>query len=134
MSICVVTGSGWIDGQEARLDSVTAPAGEPTAPKWDARGPGLSPWQAIACIDVADDGSRIALGTFALPGDPNVFLLDGDGELLAQFTAGVRGPEQVALADRGRAVVALYGTPKGTSGDRPQVWCLFADGSAAKTF
>ncbi len=136
-SIGVAAGPGWVDGQEVRLKSVAAPAGELAAaavPKWDARGPGLSPWQAIACVDMADDGSRIALGTFALPGDPNVFLLDGDGEPLAKFTAGVRGPEQVALADGGRAVVALYGTPKGTSGDRPQAWCFFADGSAANTF
>ncbi|MBL7039447.1 MAG: VCBS repeat-containing protein [Pirellulaceae bacterium] len=138
--ICVVAGPGWMHGQQVRLAPVTAPAGEPAAPaaptvaapKWDARGPGLSPWQAIACVDMADDGSRIALGTLALPGDPNVFLLDGNGKLLAQFTAGMRGPEQVALADQGRAVVALYGTPKGRSGDKPQAWCFFADGSTPK--
>jgi len=98
-------------------------------PKWDARGPDLSPWQAIACADMAEDGSRIALGVLALPGDPNVLVLDGDGKLLAQFTAAMRGPERVALADQGRAVVALYGTPQGTAGDQPQAWCFFADGS-----
>jgi hypothetical protein len=71
-----------------------------TGTRWDARGPGLAPWQAVACVDMADDGGRIALGTLALPGDPNVFLLDDNGKLVSQFTAGMRGPEQVALADR----------------------------------
>ena len=122
------------------LAACLAPATEPAiaantisaAPQWNARGPGLIPWQAIACVDLAADGSRIALGTLALPGDPNVYLLDGNGKVLSQFTAGMRGPEQVVLADQGRAVVALYGTPKGTAGDRPQAWCFFADGSPPK--
>ena len=101
-------------------------------PRWDARGPGLAPWQAIACVDVSADGSRIALGALALPGDPNVFLLDGNGTLLAQFTAGVRGPEQVVLAEGGRAVLVLCGTPRGTSGDRPAIWRFALDGSAPR--
>src|SRR4051812_26272900 len=41
-----------------------------SVPRWDARGVGL-PQQAIACLDVAADGSQIVVGTFASPGDPD---------------------------------------------------------------
>ncbi len=108
-------------------------ASQQAAPRWDARGPGLVPWQAIACVDVSSDGGRIAVGATALPGDPNVFLFDGQGKLLGQFTARVRGPEQVVLAEGGRAVLALYGTPRGTAGDRPVIWRFALDGLAPRT-
>jgi hypothetical protein len=53
-----------------------------SVPRWDARGVGPPAWQGVACLDVNDDATRIALGTIAPPGDPNVLLLDGDGKLL----------------------------------------------------
>ena len=63
--------------------AVPAPAREPAAretkvPRWDARGVGPLAWQGVACLDVNDGAMRIALGTVAPPGDPNVLLLDGD--------------------------------------------------------
>ena len=64
--------------------AVPAPAQEPASsktkvPRWDARGVGPPAWQGVACLDVNDDATRIALGTIAPAGDPNVLLLDGDG-------------------------------------------------------
>ena len=53
-------------------------ARETKAPRWDARGVGPPAWQGVACLDVNDGAMRIALGTVAPPGDPNVLLLDGD--------------------------------------------------------
>jgi hypothetical protein len=68
----------------ATVALVRAEAREPSEPKtkvprWDARGVGPLPWQGVACLDVNDDVTRIALGTIAPSGDPNVLLLDGDG-------------------------------------------------------
>jgi metallo-beta-lactamase class B len=105
-------------------------AREPTAPKtkvpaWDARGVGPLPWQEIACIDVNDDASRIAIGTIAPPGDPNVILLDGNGKVLRAQHAGQRWIEQVAL--EGDAIRALCTMPAGKAGDNSEVFRLSAD-------
>src|SRR5579871_5300803 len=85
---------------------------EPSGPKtkvppWDARGVGALPWQGVACLDVNDDATRIALGTIAPPGDPNVLLLDGDGRLVRQQHAGQRWVNQVALGADGDTLHAL---------------------------
>src|SRR5260221_14741579 len=98
-----------------------APAREPAAPetkvpRWDARGVGRPAWDGVACLDINEDGTRIALGTIAPAGDPNVLLLDGDGQLLRQQRAGQRWINQVALGadDVLRAVCTM---PAGGSGD-----------------
>ena len=75
--------------------TVPAPAREPAAretkvPRWDARGVGPLAWQGIACLDVNDAATRIALGTIAPAGDPNVVLLNCNGKLLREQRAGQR--------------------------------------------
>ena len=105
-------------------------AAEPAAPKtkvprWDARGVGPLPWQGIACIDVNNDATRIALGTIAPAGDPNVLLLDGDGKLIRQQHAGQRWINQVALdGDEIRAICTM---PAGKAGDNSELFRLTAD-------
>src|SRR5262245_53818317 len=105
------------------------PAGSETkVPRWNAREVGLPAWQGIACLDVSDDATRIALGTIAPAGDPNVLLLDGDGKLLRQQHAGQRWINQVALGaeDLVRAVCTM---PAGRAGDMPEVFRLGPDAS-----
>src|SRR5262249_1982757 len=93
-------------------------------PAWDARGVGMLPWQGMACLDVNDDATRIAVGTIAPPGDPNVIVLDGAGRVVRQTKVGQRWIDQVALgpgADEGFAVCTM---PEGRAGDRPEVFRL----------
>jgi metallo-beta-lactamase class B len=108
-----------------------APAQEPAArgtkvPPWDARGVGPPAWQGVACLDVTDDATRIALGTIAPAGDPNVLLLDGNGKLLRQAHAGQRWINQVAFgADEVMRVLCTM--PAGRAGDMPEVFRLGTD-------
>jgi metallo-beta-lactamase class B len=99
---------------------------ETKVPRWDARGVGLPSWQGIACLDVNDDATRIAVGTIAPAGDPSVLLLNGDGILLRQQRAGQRWINQVALGadDVLRAVCTM---PAGRAGDMPEVFRLGPD-------
>jgi hypothetical protein len=97
-----------------------APGARPTkVPRWDARGVGPLAWQGVACLDVNDEATRIALGTIAPAGDPNVLLLDGDGRLLRQQRAGQRWINQAALGPGGvlRAVCTM---PAGRSAICPK--------------
>src|SRR5256885_1843915 len=90
------------------LSAVAAQEPKTRVPRWDARGVGPLPWQGVACIDVNSDATRIAVGTIAPPGDPNVLLLDGDGKLLRQQHAGQRWINQVALdGDEIRAICTM---------------------------
>jgi metallo-beta-lactamase class B len=116
--------------------AVPVPAREPAGsgtkvPRWDARGVGLTAWQGVACLDVNDDATRIALGTIAPAGDPNVLLLDGDGKLLRQQRAGQRWINQVALGadDVLRAVCTM---PAGRASDMPEVFRVGASDVAAE--
>lgn len=110
---------------------VSAPAQGPAAretnvPRWDTRGAGPLVWQAVACLDVNDEATRIALGTIAPAGDPNVLLLDGNGKLLRQEHAGQRWIDQVALGtDEVMRVVCTM--PAGRAGDMPEVFRLGTD-------
>jgi hypothetical protein len=61
----------------ARAQAPAAP--QSNVPHWDARGVGPPAWQGVACLDVNDDATRIALGTIAPAGEPNVLLLGADG-------------------------------------------------------
>jgi hypothetical protein len=97
--------------------AVPAPAREPNAlqtkvPRWDARGVGPLAWQGVACLDVNDDATRIAHGTIAPAGDPNVLLLDGNGKVLRQERAGQRWINQVAFGtdDMLRVARGVLGT------------------------
>jgi glyoxylase-like metal-dependent hydrolase (beta-lactamase superfamily II) len=117
------------------LDTCRAPAACATprskVPAWDARGVGPLPWQGIACLDVNDDASRIALGTIAPSGDANVVLLDGDGRLLRAQRAGERWINQVALHPDGDVLWAVCTMPAGRSGDLPEVFRLTPSSVAA---
>ena len=115
----------------------TLAAAEPTrpatkVPSWDARGVGPLPWQGVACLDVNDDASRIVLGTIAPAGDPNVLLLDGDGQLLRQQHVGQRWINQVALGGDGEPLRAICTMPAGRSGDMPELFRLGPDEVAAE--
>jgi glyoxylase-like metal-dependent hydrolase (beta-lactamase superfamily II) len=93
------------------------PPGSTHVPRWDTRGLGPLPRQGIACLDVSDDASRIALGTIAPAGDPNVVLLDGDGRIVSTHNAGQRWIQDVALERGGPGVNALCTMPAGRAGD-----------------
>lgn len=95
-------------------------------PQWDTRGVSLLPQHGIACLEVAEDGSQIAVGTFASPGDPNVFVLDGEGRFVRSYVVGQRAISQVALNGRGQ-LHAICTMPDGRAGDGPTV---FACGEA----
>ena len=87
-------------------------------PEWDARGLGPLPRQGISCLDVGGDGAWIAVGTIAPPGDPNVFLFDGNGQLVRTAQVGQRWIQQVAVDRSGKLLHALCTMPEGRAGDR----------------
>lgn len=92
-------------------------------PAWDARGLGLLPLQGVACLDVSDDGSRIVVGTIALPGDFNVHVLDADGSVLRSAKVGQRWIGQVAAAP-GDQAFALCTMVSGSAFDEPLTYLL----------
>jgi len=102
---------------------VIGPPAEPArVPQWDARGLGPLPWQGIACADLSDDGTSVAVGTIAPHGDPNVFVLDANGKVVSQRAVGMRWINQVAVGDAGAFVAALSSTATGHAGDRPTIF------------
>lgn len=104
--------------------SLTWAADAPSrVPQWDARGSGLLPLQGVACLDVNDDGSRIVVGTIALPGDENVHVLDADGKVLRSHKVGQRWIGQAAAAPGDRAL-ALCTMTTGSAFDEPLVYRL----------
>jgi glyoxylase-like metal-dependent hydrolase (beta-lactamase superfamily II) len=98
-----------------------AASAESRVPAWDARGVGLLPPQGIASLDVAADGSRIAIGTFASPGDPDVFVFDGNGRFVRSHIVGQRAINQVSLNGR-EGLHAICTMPDGRAGDGPTVY------------
>ena len=101
--------------------------GKSQVPAWNLRGVGPLPWQGIACADVSPDGRFVALGTIAPVGDPQVFVLDAHGTVSAQYRAGERWINEVAISHEGALASALITTPQATAGDEP--WLLsFANG------
>jgi metallo-beta-lactamase class B len=90
-------------------------------PSWDSRCVGLLPQQGIACLDVTADGSQIAVGTFASPGDPNVFVFDAAGHLVRSHVVGQRAIAQVSLSGRGQ-LHAICTMPDGRASDGPTVF------------
>jgi metallo-beta-lactamase class B len=104
-----------------------APAQEPAAreakvPRWDARGVGPLAWQGVSCLAVDSVAGRIAVGTIAPPGDPNILLLDGDGKLLRQQRAGQRWVNAIAL--EGGGIWAAVTMPAGKAGDNTEIYRL----------
>ncbi len=97
-------------------------AAKSRVPRWDARGLGQLPWQAVACLDLSEDGRFLAVGTVAPPGDPNLFLLDENGRIIEQHRAGLRWVNEVTVSDDGRFVTGLSTTPEGTAGDTPRLY------------
>jgi glyoxylase-like metal-dependent hydrolase (beta-lactamase superfamily II) len=101
-------------------DDLSRPARSPV-PSWDARGVAPLPRQGIACIDLGEDARWLAIGTIAPPGDPNVLLLNGDGDLVRTAQAGQRWIQQVAVDRSGALLHALCTMPEGRAGDFPTV-------------
>ena len=99
-------------------------------PAWDVRGPLTLPSQGTACLDATADGRFCAVGTIAMPGDAQLFLLDDTGHVVEAHPVGERGVTEVAVGDNGAFVAALVGVPAGTAGDIPVVK-LFVDGKPA---
>jgi metallo-beta-lactamase class B len=106
-------------------------ARETKVPRWDARGVGRLAWQGIACLDVNDAATRIALGTIAPASDPNVLLLDGNGKILRQGHAGQRWINQVAF-DRDEVMRVVCTMPAGRAGDMPELFCLGSNNVTAE--
>lgn len=125
--------TAWVAGPSAFADQkvvqIGRPAGQTAVPPWDLRGSDLLPWQGIACVDMSPDGTLVAAGTIAPPGDPNVFVLDRDGAVVSRHAAGQRWISHVAIADRQGTVLALSTTPQGQAGDRPIPYLLSSDAS-----
>jgi glyoxylase-like metal-dependent hydrolase (beta-lactamase superfamily II)/outer membrane protein assembly factor BamB len=115
--------AGPLHAADAGVDIGPA-AAQTRVPRWDARGLGQPPWQGAACLDESDDGRFLAVGTISPPGDPNLFLLDGNGKVLGQHRAGHQGMNEVHVSDDGRLAAALSTTPEGTAGDTPRVFAF----------
>lgn len=98
-----------------------AASAESRVPSWDARGVALLPQQGIACLDVAADGSRIAIGTFTSAADPNVFVFDANGRFVQSHIVGQRAINQVSLGGRG-GLYAICTMPEGRASDGPTVY------------
>jgi glyoxylase-like metal-dependent hydrolase (beta-lactamase superfamily II) len=87
-------------------------------PRWDARGVGPLPRMGISCLDVADDGKAIVVGTIAAFGDPNVIVLDDAGKIVRQYRVGQQWIDNVAFLPGSHEVIALCTMPAGKAGDR----------------
>jgi glyoxylase-like metal-dependent hydrolase (beta-lactamase superfamily II) len=109
-------GIGGADSLHAREPALQATK----VPRWDLRGSGPLPSQGIACLDIDSQAFAIAVGTIAPPGDPNVVLLDGDGNVIRQQHVGQRWINAVGL-DSGliRAVCTM---PAGKAGDNSEIF------------
>jgi glyoxylase-like metal-dependent hydrolase (beta-lactamase superfamily II) len=93
------------------------PAPATRVPCWDMRGLGPLPRQGIACLDVSSDATRIAVGTIAPAGDPNIVFLGAGGQVVRTHMVGQRWIERVALDRSGDGVFALCTMPAGRAGD-----------------
>jgi glyoxylase-like metal-dependent hydrolase (beta-lactamase superfamily II) len=105
-------------------------AGQP--PAWNAQNVSL-PWQGVSCIDVSPDGTRIAVGTIAPAGDPNVIQLSATGRVERQFRVGQRWIESVAFGPAGR-LHALCTMPEGRDRDTPTLFVCDAEPSRVDVF
>src|SRR5437762_1743174 len=102
--------------------TVGDPAANSRVPAWDAAGLGQLPWQGISCAYLTADGNRVAVGTMAPRGDPNVFLIDSEGKIIEQHAVGMRWIGEVCASDGGEVVAAVCTSPRGAAGDEPAVF------------
>ncbi len=109
----------------ASLPAQEPPTPSTKVPRWDARGLGPLPWQGVACLDIDSQAGRIAVGTIAPPGDPNVVLLDGEGKVVRQQHAGQRWINAVGLD--GGVIRAVCTMPAGKAGDNSEIFRLTAE-------
>jgi hydroxyacylglutathione hydrolase len=100
------------------IDCCCAADAESWVPSWNTRGVGRLPQQGVACLDMAEDGSQVVVGTFAAPGDPNVFVFDREGRFVRSLVVGQRAIGQVSLSGGGH-LHALCTMPEGRAGDGP---------------
>jgi hypothetical protein len=119
-SLLLLAASPLLHANEAVIE--IGPAAKSRVPRWDVRGLGQLPWQAVACLDLSEDGRFLATGTVAPPGDPNLFLLDENGRIVEEHRAGLRWVNEVTVSDDGRFVTGLSTTPEGTAGDTPRLY------------
>src|SRR5262245_66386874 len=100
--------------------SATVPlaAQENKPPRWNVRGIGPLPRMGITSIDVSDDGNRIAVGTIAAFGDPNVIVLDDAGQIERTYKVGQQWIDNVAFLPGSKDVLAICTMPAGKAGDR----------------
>src|SRR3954471_24444775 len=111
--------------------TIGAPAAATRVPAWDAAGLGPLPWQGVSCAHLTADGRRVAVGTIAPVGDPNVFLVDAEGKVVEQHAVGQRWIGEVAAAGGGGAAVvaAVCTAPAGSAEDNPALF-QFSGGNA----
>jgi len=121
---CLLLAAGPLLGAAESVVEIGPAPVRSRVPGWDARGLGSLPWQGIACLDASEDGRFLAVGTIAPPGDPNLFVLDEDGKVVAQHRAGLRWVNEVTVSNDGRFVAALCTTPEGTAGDAPRLYAF----------
>ncbi len=105
--------------------SVGSKTKKTAVPAWDARGVGM-PWQGICAAALSDSGRFVVLGTLSNFGDPNVFIVGEDGEIIAAHEAGPRVME-AAVSDTGAAAVLSAYTEGQPAGWRAYVH-LYIDG------
>lgn len=115
--VLVVVSGGPAADLVGQVVSKAEPGAKTRVPAWDARGVGPLPWQGIACLQANDDLSLVSVGTIAPPGDPNVLLLDGAGQLVRTFSAGERWIDQIALDAEHGGAFALCTMPQGAAFD-----------------
>ena len=139
--IMIVGSTGWFcsaaescsaDSLDPGAGVVRSSQGRTSVPAWDASGLGPLPWQGIACVDVNDDASRVAVGTIAPSGDPNVFVLDAEGGIVVQQAVGKRWIDQVVVEPKTNLVRAICTMPAGTASDGPEAYTLSPQSSTAE--
>ena len=110
----------------ASLPPLAAQEGKATRPaRWDARGLGPLPRMGITSIDVSDDGTEIAVGTIAVPGEPNVLVLSSeDGKITRHYKVGQQWIDSVAFLPASKEVRAVCTMPAGRAGDRVEAFRL----------
>src|SRR4051794_11369396 len=103
-----------------------------SAPAWDARGCPL-PRQPVCSVAVSPGGEWVAVGTGAVAGDANCFLLSAaDGSLKRSFAIGQRWVRDLRVGDDG-AIVGVVDYPTGVTAEAPATFVARADGTVSLT-
>jgi len=129
---CFAAESRSADSLDPGTGVVRSSEGSTSVPAWDASGLGPLPWQGIACVDISADADRIAVGTIAPPGDPNVFVLDAEGAVVVQQAVGQRWIDQVVVESKTDLARAICTMPAGTASDGPEVYTVSSQSSTTE--